>query len=49
MRQPGLMFWFNLKKFVGSYLRLSAFSRSYFAAPYACLTRSSPSSMRKFT
>jgi hypothetical protein len=47
--QPGLMFWLSRKKFVGSYWRLRALSLSYLAAPYACLTRSSPSSMRKFT
>lgn len=47
--QSGVMFWLRRKKFVGSYVRLSAFSRSYFSAPYACRTRSSPSSIRKFT
>jgi hypothetical protein len=31
--QSGLMFWFSRKKFVGSYARLSALSRSYFSAP----------------
>jgi hypothetical protein len=29
----GRMFWFSRKKFVGSYLRLSARSRSYLASP----------------
>jgi 3-isopropylmalate/(R)-2-methylmalate dehydratase small subunit len=29
----GWMFWFSRKKFVGSYLRLSARSRSYLASP----------------
>ena len=29
----GATFWFSRKKFVGSYARLSAWSRSYFAAP----------------
>jgi hypothetical protein len=32
-RLQGAMFWFTRKKFVGSYLRLSARSRSYFASP----------------
>jgi len=29
----GRMFWFSRKKFVGSYVRLSARSRSYLASP----------------
>ena len=29
----GRMFWFIRKKFVGSYVRLSAWSRAYFASP----------------
>lgn len=47
--QSGLMFWLSEKKFAGSYLCLSDLRRSYLAAPYARLIRSSPSSMRKLT
>lgn len=36
----GRMFWFRRNTFVGSYFRLSARSRSYFASPYAARTRS---------
>src|SRR4029453_3127123 len=43
------MFWFRRNTLSGSYLRLRAFSRSNFAGPYACRTRSSPSSIMKFT
>lgn len=31
--QSGLMFWLRVKKFVGSYLRLSVLSRSYLPSP----------------
>jgi hypothetical protein len=33
LSQSGAMFWLSRKKFVGSYLRLSAFRRSYFSVP----------------
>jgi hypothetical protein len=47
--QSGGMFWFSRNRFVGSYVRLSAFSRSYFSAPYAWRIRDSPSAIRKLT
>lgn len=47
--QPGRMFWLSRKKFVGSYSPLSALRRSNFTTPYASRTRSSPSSIKKFT
>ena len=40
----GLMFALSRKKFVGSYVFFRATKRSYFAAPYAAWTRSTPTS-----
>jgi hypothetical protein len=48
-RLLGEMFWLIRKKLSGSYFRLRTWSRSYFFGPYDCLTRSAPSSPKKFT
>jgi hypothetical protein len=42
----GRMFWLRLKKLVGSYVFLSATSRSYVWLPYASRIRSAPSLSR---
>ena len=47
--QTGLMFWFIRKRLFGSYFFLTCTRRSQTSCVYASLTRSSPSSLRKFT